>query len=97
MEYILPSILVAVSYFLGTFLVFQWHRDPIDKPLIYNNKLITRTLMILFGWVPIVVAVYLAYVNVSLFFVMILIVVRFIILPAILNNKIKEFMDKNGI
>jgi len=97
MEYLLPSILIIISYFLGTFFAFQGLRDPIDKPLIYNKESITLTLTILFGWVPVGIALYLAYINVNLLFAIILVVVRFIILPTILNNKMKKFMDKKGI
>lgn len=97
MEYLLPSIIIIVSYFLGTYFAFQGLRDPMDKPLVYNNGSLVLVLNILFGLAPVLVALYLAYVNVSLFFVTILIVVRFMILPTILNIKIKEFMDKKGI
>jgi len=97
MAYVLPSILIVVSYFLGSYFAFQGLRDSIDKPLLYNNESITVILTILFGWAPVGIALYLAYRDVGLFFVVVLIVVRFIIMPTILNNKIKKFMDRKGV
>ena len=97
MEYILPIILIVASYFLGSFFAFQGLRDSIDKPLIYNNESITITLTILFGWIPVGLALYLAYIDVNLLFAVILIVFRFIIISTILNEKLKKFMDEKGI
>ncbi|OHA27288.1 MAG: hypothetical protein A3C06_00505 [Candidatus Taylorbacteria bacterium RIFCSPHIGHO2_02_FULL_46_13] len=97
MEHLLPSILIIVSYILGTFFAFQGLRDPIDKPLVYSSEFVTISLTILFGWLPVGVALYLAWINSNLLFVVALIVVRFVILPTMLNKSMKKFMDKKGI
>src|SRR3989338_4515317 len=97
MEHLLPSILIIVSYILGTFFAFQGLRDPIDKPLVYSSEFVTISLTILFGWLPVGVALYLAWINSNLLFVVALIVVRFVIFPTMLNKSMKKFMDKKGI
>jgi ABC-type bacteriocin/lantibiotic exporter with double-glycine peptidase domain len=76
--------------------VFQGLRDPMDRPVIYNESN-TLFLTIVFGWIPVVIALYLAYININVFFIIILIVARFFILPTIFNNKLKKFMDKKGV
>ena len=85
---------MIVSYMLGTFFVFQGLRNPIDKPLVYSSESVTFFLTILFGWIPVGVALYLAYINTNVFFVVTLVIVRFVVLPTILNDRIKKFRDK---
>ena len=97
MEYLLPIIFIVISYVLGTFFAFQGLRNPVNRPLVYSSELVTLFLTILFGWVPVGVALYLAYINTNLFFVVTLIIVRFVILPTALNNRMKKFIDKKGI
>lgn len=97
MEYLLPSILIVTSYLLGSFFAFQVLRSPIDRPLIYSNNSLILILTILFGWIPFGISLYLAYRNASLFFVIILILARFFILPTMFNEKFKKFMDQKGI
>ena len=96
MEYLLPSILTIISYFLGSFLGFQRLRDPVERPLIYT-EIVLFILTVFFGWLPVGIAFYLAYININLLFAIILILIRFIIMPSLLNNKLKTFMNKNGI
>jgi len=71
-------------------------RGVIDRPLIYNNELILITLTILFGWAPLAIGVYLAFKDSGLIFVLILIIVRFLLLPTLFNDKIESFMNKRG-
>lgn len=97
MQYLIPSILTIISYVLGTYFAFQELRNPIEKSLAYRSESTIFFLTILFGWMPIAVALYLSYVNTNSFFLAILVVVRFIILPTILNDRIKKFMDEKGI
>lgn len=97
MIYIFPSILILLSYLLGVYFAFQGQRSVIDKPLIYSNEFVLIILTVLFGWAPLIGGVYLAFNNVGLFFVLLLIITRFILLPPLFNNKIKSFMDKKQI
>lgn len=85
-----------VSYFLGVYFSIQGLRNYLDRPLLYRNESVILLLTIIFGWIPTFVAVYLSYKNISIWFALILIVVRFIILPTFLNDNIKKIMDKNG-
>ena len=96
MSYILPSLLVLLSYLLGVYFASQGMRSAIDKPLIYNNELLLITLTILFGWIPLVSGIYSAFRNSGLIFAAILILIRFLLLPTLFNNKIKNLMDKRG-
>ena len=96
MTYLLPSILVLFSYLFGVYFAYQGTRSIIDRPIICNNELILITLTILFGWFPLIVGIYLAFRYSGLVFVLILAVIRFILLPTLLNHKIKNFMNKKG-
>lgn len=97
MEYVLPIVLVLVSYILGVYFAFQGLRSASDKPLAYSSHKVTFVLTLVFGWLPSIVAFYLAYKNVSLIFTVFLALARFILMPTLLNNSFKSFMDKKGI
>lgn len=97
MEYILPVTLIIISYFLGVYFSNQGLRDKISRPLVYINETILLTLTILFGWVLTLVALYLAYRDSGLLFTLTLFLVRFVFMPTLLNNRVKGFMEKNGI
>ena len=97
MHYLLPITLVILSYFLGVYFAFQGLRNPINRPLIYRNEGLIFILNILFGWVPLIIAVYLALKYIGLIFALVIIVVRFILLTSLLNDKIKSFLDKVSI
>ncbi len=97
MQYLLPIILIIISYLLGVYFAHQGLRNEMDRPLAYRNETIIFVLTILFGWVPAFLSLYLAYRNSGLLFLVILLVVRFVFMPTIFNNKIKYFMEKNGI
>ena|SRR3989344_10675 len=97
MQYILPIVLTALSYLFGVYFAYQGLRDVIDRPLAYRNETVILLLTILLGWIPILISLYLAYKTSGLIFVIILFLVRFILLPTILNDKIKIIMMKKGI
>lgn len=97
MGYILPIILVIVSYFLGVYFASQGLKSITDRPLAYSSETIVFILTILFGWIPTFIALYLSYINVGLLFTGILLLVRFVLMPTVLNNKVKSFMEKNHI
>jgi len=96
MIYLYPSILILVSYILGVYFAHQGMRGVINRPIIYNNEVILFALTLLFGWVPLVIGVYLAFTDSSLVFVLILTIVRFVLLPTLFNDKIESFMNKKG-
>lgn len=96
MIYLSPSILVVFSYLLGVYFAHQGMRNVIDRPLLYSNELILITLTVLFGWIPLVIGIYLALREASLFFAFLLIIIRFLLLPTLFNDKIESFMNKKG-
>ncbi len=97
MEYLLLFSLIMLSYIAGIYWGHQGLRNAIDRPLLYSNELALFTLTILFSWVPIFIALYLALRDMGLVFVLILVAVRFIVLPTLFNNFIQDFMNKKGI
>ncbi len=97
MEYLLPTVLALVSYLLGVYFAHQGLRSVIDRPLAYRNENVTLALTVIFGWVPLFVALYLGYKGSGWLFALGLLVVRFVLLPTLLNDPIKKFMDKKGI
>lgn len=94
--YLLPSVLVLLSYVFGVYFAHQASRDVIDRPLLYNNRLILIALVILFAVIPFVAAIYLAIKDSDLIFVSLLVITRFLLLPALFSNKIDGFMDRRG-
>ncbi len=96
MQYILPTMLMVFSYIFAVYFGHQASRSVIDRPLIYNNRIILLILAILFAVVPIVAAIFLSFKDVGLFFALILIVIRFIVLPPLFSSKIRILLDKSG-
>lgn len=97
MAYIFPIILIFVSYLLGVYFAQQGLRSEIDRPLAYRSETILLILTILFGWILTFIGLYLAYKIAGLIFAIILLLVRFVLMPTLFNNKIKSFMEKNHI
>ena len=97
MQYVLPIILMVASYFLGAYFAYQGLKSRIDRPLAYSSEIIVFALTILFGWVPTFIALYLAYMDGGLLFVGMLLLVRFVFMPTLFNDRIKSFMERNGI
>jgi hypothetical protein len=90
---ILPVTLTIVSYILGTYFAYQGLRNPIDKPVVYNNEVVLLSLIMVFGWAPIMVAIYFAF-KISLLSVLMLLLLRFLILPTAFNNLFISLMNK---
>ena len=97
MQYVLPIILIIVSYLLGVYFANQGIRNKIERPLAYSSETILFILTILFGWVLTFIGLYLVYIDAGIFFAVILLIVRFIFLPIVFNNKVKSFMERNHI
>lgn len=97
MMYLVPIILVLLSYLLGVYFSIQGLRSVMERPLIYKNELILFMLTISFGGIPLIIGVYLAFKTSGLLFVLLLIIGRFLLLPTLFNDKIKRFMKKKGI
>lgn len=94
--YTIPIILVLISYFLGTYLAEQGLRSPVERPVIYKNEPSLIFLAIIFGWSPIVIALYLGFRDEGVIFALVLAFFRFVILPTILNNKIRSLIRGSG-
>lgn len=92
----IPIILMIVSYLLGTYFAYQEQRSILDKPLVYANKRFLFILIILFGWIPTFISLYLAYLYSGMYFAVMLFLARFLFMPAF-NGTIKTFMDRYGI
>ena len=92
MPYLLPIILIMMSYLFGTYFAYQGLRNEIDRPLAYSSEPLLLFLVFLFGWIPLFVSLYLAYIGPGLFFVGVLLVVRFIVMPTIFNEKIRKYL-----
>ena len=91
----IPIILTIISYVCGVYFGHQGLRSPIDRPLAYSNESILLILTLLFGWLPLATAFYLAF-KISLLFLIILILVRFVIAPTLLNNLFISLLNKYG-
>jgi len=96
MIYLLPSVLILVSYLFGVYFAHQETRGVIERPLMYRGELTLLTLTLLLGWVPLVIGIYLAFQKSRLIFSLLLIMIRFILLPTLFNNRIKNFMNERG-
>ncbi len=97
MDYLLPSVLMVFSYILGVYLAHQGLREKIDRPLFYTNDNVVFLLTILFGWLPALVSLYLAYVNLGWIFASTLFIIRFLVMTTLFNDKIFNFMNRKGI
>ena len=92
---IIAIILTSISYLFGTYLAYQGLRSPIDRPLAYSNESILLALTLLCGWLPLAIAIYFAF-KISLVFLIIIILARFIVAPTLLNNLFISLMNKFG-
>ena len=63
MQYLLPIILTVISYIFGVYFAHQGLRNIMERPLIYKSEALLLILTIVFGWIPVIVAVYLGFKN----------------------------------
>jgi hypothetical protein len=96
MVYIIPITLTLVSYLFGVYFANQGLRDEISRPLIYSSDFVIMSLIFLFSWVPMILALYLGFRNTNWITLVVLLLMRFTVLPTFFNNKIKRFMDKKS-
>lgn len=100
MQYLFSIILTIISYLFGVYFSTQGLRSVIDRPLIYSFGILSEVILfilnLLFGWVLAFVSLYVAYKSSGILFAVIISIIRFIILPMLFNDKIQNFMKKNG-
>ena len=89
---ILPITLTIFSYILGVYTGYQGLRLPVDRPVIYSETFLFILTLVL-GWFPALVAIYLAF-RISIVFLIILVLARFLVLPTIFNDPITSLIDK---
>lgn len=94
MIYVITLALVIISHILGSYFSIQGLRGPVNRPIIYKSEIVIFLLVIIFGWIPLILALYISVTSVGIIYSFFLLILKTLILPSVFN--LKKFMDNRG-
>lgn len=95
MIYTIISILIIISYLFGVYIYHQGEKSAVERPVGFSDS-VQLILMVLFVFAPIIIAVYLGYKISGIGFGLIILLIRFAVLPMF-NNRIVKLLTKNRV
>ena len=89
--------LVFISYVAGFYFGQQWKRDVINQPLFWSqHKNLLLVLGLIFGHLLTLYSAYIGFQQVGLWYSVLLLFARYVLLPTLFNNLLFAFIKKIG-
>ena len=97
MSVIISIGLVFISYVAGFYFGQQWKRDVINQPLFWSqHKNLLLVLGLIFGHLLTLYSAYIGFQQVGLWYSVLLLFARYVLLPTLFNNLLFAFIKKIG-